>query len=1833
MVSPKLLLSTVESTLLSSSSATSLQRLELMHTLRSFSSALQSLLSYPGPKASDRAHVLSKEVRLPDASIITLDGQDVQIVIKLSDDLNLNEIDSVVLLVSAHQEWGLFGREPLEILRLAEGLWYTERRALLTSLYTLMRAVVLDQGLDTDLASDILQYLEDLLKSGLRQRLINLLKELNREDPSGLGGPQAEHYILDSRGALVERKAVVLRERLTISHCLVLSVLILRINPKDAKDIFVALKDSIVDLNGGGTVTLQTSYSLFFGLVISLTSDALSTVRDKVSALSIDDSFRHEFQDLVVAPGIDPSVGGFVDSIRFAWAVYLMITVEGKYTSSGVSSVANICSCLEHACMKNVFQFSLDKIVQTPAYQNDDEDMIYMYNAYLHKLMMCFLSHPIARDKVKEMKEKAMSALSPYSIGRSHDLRSDENLNLQQDIQTESEPFISLLELVSEIYQKEPDLIVGNEVLWTFVNFAGEGHTSFQTLVAFLRMLSTLGSNEEGAIRIFQLLQGKALHSIGWNTLFDCLSVYEQKFKQSLQSTGTVLPEFQEGDAKALVAYLGVLQKVVENGNPVERTKWFPDIEPLFKLLGYENVPTYLKGALRNAISAFIEVSPVLKDTIWNYLEQYDLPLVVGPPLVGYSSQQVPTQVYDMRYELNEVEARSERYPSTISFLNLLNALIAKERDVSDRGRRFVGIFRFVYDHVFGPFPQQAYADPMEKWQLVVACLRHFQMILNIYDIVDEDIENVVEQSSQFHNVGQPLSSLETQIPVIELMKDFMSGRMVFRNIMSIVSHGVNGLLTDRTGQIYGHFLEEAVRISLEIIVLVFAKDLRLADYWRPFYQPLDAILSQDRNQIVALLEYVRYDFCPEIQKWSIKIMGILSSRMAGLVPLLLESNASNNLIEDYAACLEMRAEECLVTDTLSDDIGVMILQLLIDNISRPAPNLAHLLLKYDVDTSVDRTVLQPKYHYSCLRVILDILERLQKPDANALLHEFGFQLLYELCLDPLTGRPTMDLLCGKKYQFFLKYLGTLAAAPLPKRNVNQALRISDLQQRAWLLKLLALEMHMGDDSIPTHRELCLSLLNHLFIRDTRDSDAVGSLLPITSQRHTENVVSTSNFNSKVLEILDVIQFRSPDTALQFSQSISKLSRDMKVEDILGSPATTENGGVYYYSERGDRLIDLAAFRDKLWQMCNNLSPQQGSLGEDKLAEIKESIQQLLRWGWKYNKNLEEQAAQLHMLIGWSQIVEVSISRRLLFLEYRSQILFDILDASLSSSASPDCSVKMAVILSQVALTCMAKLRDERFLSPGGDSADNITYLDIISVTHLSNGACHSILLKLIMAILRPESSELLRKRQYSLLLSYFQYCRSLLNPDVPVSILYSLLAEGQDGGEDVDMQKIDNDQTELDQTNFCVLKREAKALLDVVTKDAMHGSEVGKAISFYVLDTFITVDQEHFFLTQLQSRGFLRASLSYIGSFPGQENLLSVDYSHRSHTLEAKLALLLRVGHNYKKQGSQVLLSMGILEHLTSCKALNMQVKVRNKIVREVIDFIKAHQWLFDQVLRVDISQADELTLELIDLIVSILSKVWPYEEQDDLGFVPSLFGMMRVLFSLDAESFQCPRISGAIENSKATEFILFRLCYNLASYLYFLVMKKYLKLQVSDSSGNYHELGGNLQPTLMLLVGLLNLVTTALGKAVEEKSFLLAKIQDINELPRHEVDEILDVYKRQDSVAASDNIRKRRYIAMVEMCKRAGNRDRLIKLLLQIVERVLDILFSHFQDRKNGQMRVDGISAGSKEEVSVLSQKLMPTLERLEVLSEDKMRQNLKVFQRLVSSLKEAIIQHLSS
>jgi hypothetical protein len=53
------------------------------------------------------------------------------------------------------------------------------------------------------------------------------------------------------------------------------------------------------------------------------------------------------------------------------------------------------------------------------------------------------------------------------------------------------------------------------------------------------------------------------------------------------------------------------------------------------------------QGALRNAIATFVPVSPVMKNNVWSFLEQYDLPVVATPLL---NDGAVSTQVRSLLF-------------------------------------------------------------------------------------------------------------------------------------------------------------------------------------------------------------------------------------------------------------------------------------------------------------------------------------------------------------------------------------------------------------------------------------------------------------------------------------------------------------------------------------------------------------------------------------------------------------------------------------------------------------------------------------------------------------------------------------------------------------------------------------------------------------------------------------------------------------------------------------------------------------------------------------------------------------------------------------------------------------------------------------------------------------------------------------------------------------------------------------------------------------------------------------------------------------------------------
>lgn len=96
-----------------------------------------------------------------------------------------------------------------------------------------------------------------------------------------------------------------------------------------------------------------------------------------------------------------------------------------------------------------------------------------------------------------------------------------------------------------------------------YIVFCGTPFTPLSIKFPHCHLYSVQASTQEGASKVYELLRGTAFRSIGWATLFDCIRIYDDKFKQSLQTAGTVMPDFLEGDAKALVSYLNVLQKVI----------------------------------------------------------------------------------------------------------------------------------------------------------------------------------------------------------------------------------------------------------------------------------------------------------------------------------------------------------------------------------------------------------------------------------------------------------------------------------------------------------------------------------------------------------------------------------------------------------------------------------------------------------------------------------------------------------------------------------------------------------------------------------------------------------------------------------------------------------------------------------------------------------------------------------------------------------------------------------------------------------------------------------------------------------------------------------------------------------------------------------------------------------------------------------------------------------------------------------------------------------------------------------------------------------------------
>jgi nuclear pore complex protein Nup205 len=76
--------------------------------------------------------------------------------------------------------------------------------------------------------------------------------------------------------------------------------------------------------------------------------------------------------------------------------------------------------------------------------------------------------------------------------------------------------------------------------------------------------------------------------------------------------------------------------------------------------------------------------------------------------------------------------------------------------------------------------------------------------------------------------------------------------------------------------------------------------------------------------------------------------------------------------------------------------------------------------------------------------------------------------------------------------------------------------------------------------------------------------------------------------------------------------------------------------------------------------------------------------------------------------------------------------------------------------------------------------------------------------------------------------LSYFQYCGSILDSDVPPSVIRFLLLEEQEGDDDeLTLQKVLKEQSELARANFAIIRKDAQAVIDLVSHFSVNMKEM----------------------------------------------------------------------------------------------------------------------------------------------------------------------------------------------------------------------------------------------------------------------------------------------------------------------------------------------------------------------------------------------------------------------
>jgi nuclear pore complex protein Nup205 len=817
----------------------------------------------------------------------------------------------------------------------------------------------------------------------------------------------------------------------------------------------------------------------------------------------------------------------------------------------------------------------------------------------------------------------------------------------------------------------------------------------------------------------------------------------------------------------------------------------------------------------------------------------------------------------------------------------------------------------FVVNNVFSTIPNRDYVRPTDRWLMNDLCLSFIERCLASYDL-----QSLVTPIEELQVKGDSILPLLIH-PGYDIMKRILSTTPLQASLLAYIVEGIEGLDKGFAEEEY-YFQTTLIRVLRIILRVLEIQDIfldvlvpMLSDFSstqfvgvvhpRSYFTRFDQALSFSPQYVPAVASYILYPQYPELALLSVKIMSSLASTttITNLNALIERSAESDRILAGYQHMMDVEAwEDVVQAETVTEQntgagaadleeppeaiiqgTKLAILDLFIQNTHSGCafPNVAHFLLLGSMTS--DRQIQDPHAlgaKRTCIHSILDALNagipewkgrdraRYQQLDPLFVtlpgLAERCYKVVQQLCEHPKTSDFTMRYLRTRE-NFFVRHLAAIpfrvpslldySYIQVRYKDESQVVTTVDaltafLRLRSSVFSLVALELHVLTNK--GHNKSVTELLELLFGNGDQysdeDEDFEGDIF-----RPFQEVGQSH------LRIIELLQ------SLDFDWSDSLDVHPIQLEFLqLNIQACTR------MDECGCEVIDRVALFSLLAIARRVLHAQGRLVSPAQVERLKAETTYVLESCAVENHRRLVHHAVLISYQAWRHLLDMALMKCFDRLphERRESMLFDLLHVLPTTLRSPNIQQQTAMLLSEVIVSSIAKLREDRQHQMIIQSTESD-----IDGGSLPSERLYTLLRGILECIMDSNRNQFVRGNLYAALINYLHLVSSAESPrhtheNLSLSEGFLSTSVSSDDFTFSDSQiglSTRKASMSLITGTLSIMKNTLERLVGIIARDAIDGMEVWKTIAFMLLDSLVRlcrVEKQSIVLSALTRHGIL---------------------------------------------------------------------------------------------------------------------------------------------------------------------------------------------------------------------------------------------------------------------------------------------------------------------------------------------------------------------------------------